>query len=463
MSPVSEASTAPGAAPAAEAPWPSPARAWWGVAVLTFAYVVSFVDRTILSLLIEPIKVDLQLNDTQIALVQGLAFGLFYAVMGLPLGWLADRVSRRGLIAVGAGVWCVATAACGTAASFLHLFLARIGVGIGEAALSPAALSMISDSFPQERRGLPIGVYASAAAAGAGVALIVGGTIIQMVATKEALVLPWLGEVERWQAAFVFVGLGGLVLLPLLATVAEPVRRLEQRAAGGGEQRIVAYVLRHADFMVRHYAAVAIYSIMIYAVLSWAPAHFIRVHGWTAGEVGFRYGLVVLLFGGVGTVLGAAVAAALGRRGLRQAAIVVTATGMVLSGVLLAFAGWAADGWVALAFYAPGVLFLTLPGGTAIQVVQEAVPNRLRGQASAIYYLVISVVGLTLGPLVVGLLTDFVFRDPRAIGSALAIVAIVVGPLAGWLAWSTRRPFARLVETPAAAERDANPAVTPVR
>ncbi len=456
MSPVGEASrpeptTPDRATTAAEPPWPSPARAWWAVAVLTFAYVVSFVDRTILSLLIEPIKADLQLNDTQIALVQGLAFGLFYAVMGLPLGWLADRVSRRGLIAAGAAVWCVATAACGTAASFLHLFLARIGVGVGEAALSPAAMSMISDSFPKERRGLPIGVYAAAAAAGAGLALIVGGTIIQMVTTEEALVLPWLGEVERWQAAFVFVGLGGLVLLPLLATVVEPVRRTDSRSAAAGDARIVPFIRRHADFMVRHYAAVAVYSVLIYAVLSWAPAHFIRVHGWTAGEVGFRYGVVVLLFGGAGTVLGAAVATALGRRGLRQPAIVVTATGMLLSGVLLACAGWAGDGWTALAFYAPGLLFLTLPGGTAIQVVQEAVPNRLRGQASAIYYLVISIVGLTLGPLVVGLLTDYVFEDPKAIGTALAIVSIVIGPTAALLAWSTRRPFARLVDAPAPA------------
>jgi MFS family permease len=429
------------------APWPTPARAWWTVAVLTFAYVVSFVDRTILSLLIEPIKADLQLTDTQIALVQGLAFGLFYAAMGLPLGWLADRMSRRGLIAIGAGLWCIATAACGTAASFVQLFLARIGVGVGEAALSPAAMSMISDSFPKERRGLPIAVYAAAAAAGAGIALIVGGSIIEMVSAKDALVLPLFGEVARWQAAFILVGVGGLVLLPLMATVVEPERRNES-AGASGEKRIVPFVLRNADFMVRHYAAVSLYSVLIYAVLSWAPAHLMRVHGWTAGEVGLRYGLVLLLFGGAGTVLGGAVAGWLGRRGLRQAAIVVTTAGMAISGLLLAQAGWADTGWTAIAWYAPGLLFMTLPGGTAIQVVQEAVPNQLRGQASAIYYLTISTLGLTLGPLVVGLLTDYVYGDPLAIGDALSIVALAFGPTMALLAWSTRRPFARLTETP---------------
>lgn len=411
--------------------WPSPARAWWTVVVLTFTYIVSFVDRTILGLLIEPIKADLALSDTQIGLVQGMAFGLFYAAMGLPLGWLADRTSRRGLIAVGATLWCAATAACGLASSFVQLFLARIAVGVGEAALSPAAMSIISDSFPKERRAVPIGVYAAAAAAGAGLALIVGGTVIQAVS-------------NRWQTAFIFVGLGGLVLLPLLATVVEPARRNEF-AVAAEPTRIDRFIREHADFMVRHYVAVSFYSVVIYAVLSWVPALFIRVHGWTPGETGLRYGLVLLIFGGAGTVLGGVAAALIGKRGVRQPAICITVFGMAVAWPLLALGGWATDGWTALGWYAPALLFMTLPGGTAIQVVQEAVPNRLRGQASAIYYLANSVIGLTLGPLSVGLLTDYVYEDPLRIGSALALIAIVIAPATSILALSTRAPFARLV------------------
>jgi MFS family permease len=420
--------------PATDTPlaWPPPARAWWTVAVLTFTYIISFVDRTILGLLIEPIKAELSLNDTQIGLVQGMAFGVFYAVMGLPLGWLADRISRRGLIAVGAALWCAATAACGLASSFVQLFLARIAVGVGEAALSPAAMSMISDSFPKERRATPIGVYAAAAALGAGLALIVGGTVIQLVS-------------NRWQTAFFWVGLGGLVLLPLLATVIEPARRNESAVEIGAPMRIVRYVREHADFMVRHYVAVSLYSAMIYAVLSWTPTLFVRVHGWTYGETGLRYGLVLLLFGGAGTVLGGIVAAQLGKRNVPQPAIWVTVAGMALAWPLLALAGWADDGWTALAWYAPALLLMTLPGGTAIQVVQEAVPNRLRGQASAIYYLANSIVGLTVGPLSVGALTDYVYKDPLRLGSALALIAIVIAPITTALAFQTRAPFARLV------------------
>ena len=411
--------------------WPSPTRAWWTVAVLTFTYIISFVDRTILGLLIEPIKAELSLSDTQIGLVQGMAFGVFYAATGLPLGWLADRTSRRGLIAVGAALWCAATAACGLAATFLQLFMARIAVGVGEAALSPAAMSIISDSFPKERRAVPIGVYAAAAAAGAGLALIVGGTAIQLVS-------------NRWQSAFVLVGLGGLVLLPLLATIVEPARRNEA-AVVGEPTRIDRFIREHADFMIRHYVAVSFYSVVIYAVLSWVPALFIRVHGWTPGETGLRYGLVLLLFGGAGTVLGGIAAALLGKRGVPQPAIWITVTGMAVAGPLLAVAGLAADGWSALSWYAPALLFMTLPGGTAIQVVQEAVPNRLRGQVSALYYLANSVVGLTLGPLSIGLLTDYVYEDPLRIGSALTVVAIVIAPITSVLALATRAPFARLV------------------
>ena len=416
--------------------WPSTQRAWWTVAVLTFTYIISFVDRTILGLLIEPIKVDLSLNDTQIGLVQGMAFGLFYAVMGLPLGWLADRTSRRGLIAAGAALWCAATAACGLASTFVQLFLARIAVGVGEAALSPAAMSIISDSFPKERRAVPIGVYAAAAALGAGLALIVGGTVIQLVS-------------GRWQTAFVFVGLGGLVLLPLLATIIEPARRNES-AVVVGPVRIDHFIREHADFMVRHYVAVSLYSAMIYAVLSWVPALFIRVHGWTPGETGLRYGLVLLLFGGAGTVLGGIAAALLGKRSVQQPAIWVTVIGMAVAWPFLALGGWATNGWSALLWYAPGLVFMTLPGGTAIQVVQEAVPNRLRGQASAIYYLANSIVGLTVGPLSVGLLTDYVYKDPLRIGSALALVAIAIAPITTVLAFTTRAPFARLVSRVAA-------------
>lgn len=187
--------------------WPSAGRAWWQVIVLTIAYIVSFVDRTIISLLVEPIKADLGIGDTQIALLQGVAFGLCYAIMGFPLGWLADRRSRRGLIAAGSTLWGVATAWCGAAGSFTQLFMARVGVGVGEASLSPAALSTISDLFPREKRGLAIGFYTMAVSLGSGLALILGGAVLAWVATFPRISVPLLGPLAPWRMAFVSVGL----------------------------------------------------------------------------------------------------------------------------------------------------------------------------------------------------------------------------------------------------------------
>jgi MFS family permease len=408
--------------------------------VLTFAYVISFADRTVISLLIDPIKADLSLSDTQIALLQGLAFGIFYTLMGLPLGWLADRVSRRSMIAVGASVWCTMTAACGLAQSFGHLFLARVGVGAGEASLSPAALSIISDYFPRERRGLPIGVYTMASASGAGIALIIGGVVIDMVADADRLVLPLLGEVARWQAAFIIVGLIGLVIVPLIATVAEPTRRneLAVNLQSGG---LLEFIRRHPAFVLRHYGGVALFGIVIYGVLSWVPAYFIRTFGWSPTRVGLTYGPVLLVFGGAGTVVGGWVATKLARRGIRDAVVWVTGLGMMLTAIPMAMVGIASTPAAALMWLAPALLLMTSPGGTAIQAIQEAVPNHTRGQASAVYYLVISIVGLTLGPLSVALLTDYVFMDGKSTGTAIAIVAGIVAPLAGALGIAARRPF----------------------
>ncbi len=173
--------------------WPSSTRAWATVFVLLAAYAVAFIDRQILTLLVEPIRRDLHINDTQFSLLSGLAFTLFYTVMGIPLGWLADRGSRRKLILVSVLFWSAMTASCGMAKSFGMLFLARIGVGVGEAGLSPAAFSMIADSFPPDKRSRALSLYAMGAVAGVGLALIIGGAIIGWASTAPPVVFADLG------------------------------------------------------------------------------------------------------------------------------------------------------------------------------------------------------------------------------------------------------------------------------
>lgn len=433
---------APGAAATRAPDWPSPGRAWWHVIVLTIAYVVSFVDRTIISLLVEPIRADLGINDTEIALLQGVAFGLCYALMGFPLGWIADRWSRRGVVVLGSTLWGVATAAGGAAGSFVQLFIARAGVGIGEAALSPAALSTIADLFPRERRGLPIGVYTMAVSLGSGLALILGGAVLAWIGRLPPVSVPVLGALAPWRLAFLTVGLGGTaLLLLLLATVREPVRRLPAGAERPGNDGFFAYMRAHRRFFLRHYLGVALYSLLVSGVLTWAPTFFIRRFGWGADEVGLRYGLVILIFGGLGTISGGALSGWLQRRGVAAAPVWVAGGGIALVAPFMILAALAENGWLALVAFMPALLFFTSPGATAVQAVQDATPAHLRGRASAVYSFAVTLIGMSAGPLLVAFFTDTVFGDPKAIGYSLALTATLCGPLAGLLILSGARAF----------------------
>ena len=199
--------------------YPSNSRAWYAVVILTIAYVVSFLDRQLLSLVVQDVKADLDLSDTQVSLLLGFAFALFYTTMGIPIGRLADKKSRRAIIGVGITFWCLMTAACGLAKNYTQLFLARVGVGVGEATLSPSSLSMISDYFPKEKRGKAIGFFNMGVSVGSGIALIVGGQIVAYVANSPPLVLPFFGEIFAWQALFLYVGLPGLIVAALMVTV----------------------------------------------------------------------------------------------------------------------------------------------------------------------------------------------------------------------------------------------------
>jgi MFS family permease len=212
--------------------YPSAGYAWYVVVVLTIAYTVSFIDRQIMALMVEPIRRDLEISDTQMSLLLGLAFAVFYTLLGIPIARLADRYSRRGIIAAGIAVWCFMTAACGLSRNYAQLFLARVGVGVGEAALSPSALSMMSDYFPKETRGRAVAFYTMGISMGVGLAMILGGQVIALVSQAPPVTLPVVGQLFAWQTVFVVVGLPGILVAALMLTVREPPRK--GRMTGGG-------------------------------------------------------------------------------------------------------------------------------------------------------------------------------------------------------------------------------------
>jgi MFS family permease len=440
---------APGSADA----WPRPAYSWYVVGILTFAYTVSFIDRQILNLLVEPIRHDLGINDTQISLLQGLAFAIFYSLMGIPIAWLADRSNRRNVIVVGMVLWCMMTAACGLSRNFLQLFLARIGVGVGEAALSPPAYSIIADYFPPHRLARATGTYAFGVYAGAGIAMLAGGAVISMISDAKTVVLPVLGSFRPWQLTFLVVGLPGLLVAALMMTVREPVRRDSRPVTAGGRAKptiaeLLAFLKSRKSTITAICIGFSFVGMVIIAILSWTPTLFIRIHGWTAGEIGLAYGLILLLLGTSGSVMGGVIADWFYRRGRKDATLRTALYASLLALPLAIAMPLVGNAWLAIALLAPVTFLLSAPVGLSAAAIQLMTPNHLRAQVTAVYLLVVALIGTGFGPMVVALPTDYLFRDPQAVGRSLALATLVLIPLGAISLWYGCRAFRVILGPP---------------
>ena len=413
------------------APYPTPGNAWGLVLLLTIAYAVSFVDRQIISLMVQPIKADLELSDTQISLLLGFAFGLFYTIMGIPLGRAADKYNRRNLIVAGMSLWCLMTAASGLAKNFLQLFLARLGIGVGEAALSPAALSMISDSFPREKRTAPIGFYNSAIYIGSGLAMVMGGAIIQMVTSAPPVDVPFFGELAPWQTTFLIVGTPGLLIAAMIAFTSEPTRKdVMKRDSGAAAElsfpEVVVYVWKKRYIYGPVLTGMAVVAVANFMFLAWTPTLYIRVHGWEVSSIGYAFGIILLTFGPLGIAVGGRLGdyfSANGDAGGHAKAAFVGSLfmvpGMISSPVVpnpqLALVG--------LALIPFGMAFITV---NIVSCMLRVTPNQLRGQIYAFLLMVMSLAGTTFGPTLVALITDFVFENEMMVGYSMLIVSLGV-------------------------------------
>lgn len=413
--------------------WPSRGYAWYVVFVLSLAYAVSFVDRQVINLLVESLRADLGITDAQIGLLQGLAFGVFYTLLGIPLGRLSDVLNRRNIIVAGAGVWSLMTCFCGLSGSFGQLFAARVGVGVGEGALSPAAMSIIGDYFPAERRSLALSVYVMGTSFGAGIALIVGGFVVTWVSAHGMFDVPLFGRLAPWQVTFLMVGLPSLLLIPLLLSVREPPRRdllAGPRGRGVPVRDAVAYFWDRRRAYVGHILGMSMVSVFTYGIAAWVPTLFMRVHGWSAQDIGLAYGLITLVFGMAGVVSGGWLAGRLRRAGYMDANWRVMVGDIALLVPCATLAPLASSPDWALALLAVAVFLSTMPYGVAAAALQDITPNQLRAQASALYLFGLGLLGLGLGPAGVGFATEHVFDDPMAVGRSIALVCGIAGPLA---------------------------------
>lgn len=419
----------------------NPGRAGYALLVLLLAYILSFIDRNVMAVLIGPIRADFAISDFQYSLLHGFAFSIFYIFLGLPIARLADRGSRKWIITTGVLFWSVMTCLCGVARSFPALFLARIGVGVGEAALSPPAYSLLSDYFRRDTLPRAMAIYTLGITIGGGLAYMVGGAVYGYFTEQGALVLPLVGALAPWQTTFVVVGLPGFLVVLLLLFMAEPAR------VGTGEQAPADYTLKEVGaWLKRHWrayfsliAGVSLLSVLGYGTMAWYPEFLVRSHGMSRADAGASFGTIFILAGSVGTLVGGFSAGPLLQRGIADASMRLILWIALLWCVPAALGPAMADSRLALWLAWPIVFFLNSYFALAIAALQGITPNRMRAQVSALMLFMTNLFGLALGPSAVAALTDFVYVDDAALGQSLTVLPLLVCPLAAaLLAWGLK-------------------------
>ena len=431
-----------------DATFPSPRYAWYVVFVLMLCYTFSFVDRQIMAFLVGSIKQDLQINDTQMGLLGGLAFAVLYTLLGLPMGRLADTRSRRAIIAVGVVFWSAMTALCSLARSFSSLFAARVGVGIGEATLAPAAFSLISDYFPKGKMARALSVYAMGILIGSGMASILGGVVVQAVTHMPPVEVPLLGTLAPWRLTFIIVGVPGIFVALLLLTVREPVRRNLMRDAAGAVVKVnlgeaVTQIKMRWTSVLGLSVGMACQSMCNYGVGFWAPAYFARVHGWSPAPAGMVLGLSTIFAGCAGLFVGGWLCDHWQKQGLREAPVKVGVVGMVCAALPLILAFSVADVRWTVALLVPSFFFLGFPIGSTFASVQWIFPNQVRGIASALLVFILNLGGLSLGSFLPGYFNNAVFDDETKIGQSLVMTIAIASVIGAAVFRATYAPYRR--------------------
>lgn len=441
-------------APQAAEPWPSSGQAWYAVFVLALGLMVTYLDRGILSLLVEPIKRDLHISDTQMSLLMGFAFVCFYLVVALPIARLVDYKSRRAILGVGTAIWSLTTAVSGLARTFGQLFFCRVGAGVGAACSSPASFSMLADLFPREKLSRAFAVLFFGMFLGEGIALIVGGGLASAFMRMSPRSWPLIGLLHGWQLTLIVIGLPGLLIAALMATLREPARR-GRIVAGLGDAPVVpkqpsvkdvlVFIGKNAGIFLPMFASMGIAAVMGFGIRSWAPSFYVRTFHWTVARYGFVQGLLSLLVMPIGALTGSLFAEQLAKRGYDDANMRTVFVGQLLSlpGMILfplmPTPGLSIALCTAYTFF---VYWTNAPMNAALQIVT---PNQMRGQVTALFLFVYNVIGFGIGPTIVALFTDFMFHSEKMVGYSMAIATVTLGSLTAVIMWLGVRPYGRAI------------------
>lgn len=417
-----------------ERDYPPVGAASYALVLLFLAYVLSFIDRQILSLLVGPIREQFGITDFEYSLLQGAAFALLYTFAGLPLGRLADRVSRKWVISGSVAFWSVATMACGVAKSFPQLFVARMAVGAGEAGLAPPAYSIITDSFRPKHFGFAMAFYKSAVKVGGALALILGGILIDFYTDIGVITVPIIGDIQPWQATLMTVGFPGLLLAIFIGTMIEPSRKDVMETESGELSLPVRTVANFLWQRKRTYLALFMGSSMLamagYGSAAWYPEFFVRTYGVSKTEAGSSYGLIILIGGSLGVMLGPAISNWLASRGHTDSYV----RAIMYASIVAVFPAVAAPLMPSMQATLILLFPATLFGGAYLGVMaasfQPITPNQMRGQTTAIYIFVTNIFGMAVGTSILAAFTDFLYQDDSKLHYSIATANAIFYPAA---------------------------------
>ena len=434
---------------------PQPAKlryAWYVVIVLMLANVSSFIDRQILALLVGPIKRDLHLSDTEMSLLMGFSFALFYTLFGIFIGHFADKFNRRNIIIAGVTMWSLMTALCGGIKNYSQFFFARMGVGVGEATLSPSAYSLISDYFPPSKLSRALSTYSMGVFLGMGLAILVGAGLISALPTEGMVQIPIFGSIYPWQLMFFYIGLPGLLIAILVLSIKEPDRKEsleQQKIAKPSLSEALQIIWQNRSAYSAIVLGTSFTAFANYGTSAWVPTYFNRTFDWAMPVIGLKFGLIVTIFSGLGVLIGGWLADRYVRNGAKAGRVYVG----IISGVgILVSAGNFLLGnpdLILLSLAIPA-FFMAFPLGAAAAAVQELMPNRVRALASSIFLFFINMVGMGGGPYVVAFFTDSVFGDESMIRYSLVALYLIGGVATILCFWLGLKPYQRILAARAA-------------
>lgn len=424
-------------------------QAYYALGVLLAAYILSFIDRNVMAVLIGPIRQDLDISDFQYSLLHGFAFSMFYIVLGIPIARLADHGNRKWIVSIGIFFWSIMCCLCGLARSVAMLFVARIGVGVGEAALSPPAFSMLADLFPPAKQARAFAIYSLGVTIGGGLSAIVGSFVYQHFAATGGATLPLLGHVSAWQMTFVAVGAPGLLIVVLLSFIREPERRMDRDIASAGTgtslREFWAYLKQHKRIYFGIIGANSMLTVMTYGMLAWYIEFLIRTYGVAREDAGLQFGLINIIVGSAGAIVIGWLVQPMVNRGMVDAPARMLLLVAALVFLPAALGPLSPNPTLAVLLACPAMFLLNGFYGPGITALQSITPNRMKAQVSALSLFFANLFGLALGPTIVASLTDFVFGDDAALRYSLAVLPVVLCPVAMLLAFLALKPYRELI------------------